>query len=312
MVELMAQSCCQKDLLYPNEEDIDECINVKFDWEDTPDANPEGMTLYFFPVDSRSQIWRFDIAGRNGGNVELPQGTYNMLAYNNDLPDVYFTDIQNFKYFSGNARTRSDSLTYATGMLFCGVVEVLHIRQNGTDYLGPDGTIVDAKDNVIICKPVSLCSCYTVEIRSLSNIENLRSAYATLDGLAPSIRLYDGASYGEPINILTDLVYAATDNILRGQFHAFGLSPGINKFQLTVTIVRDDSKVFTKNFDVTPQVLNCSDLKNVLIIVDDIEIPGDIEPPHSSDVDMEINVDGWNEINIDLNSESSYPPLRII
>lgn len=310
MAGFMTHSCCQKELLYPNEEDIDECIDIKFDWEDTPDANPEGMTLYFFPVDSRSQIWRFDIAGRNGGTVELPQGTYRLLTYNNDLPDIYFTDIQNFEDFSANARTRNDSLVYAPGMLFSGVVNHINPHLDGCDYLSPDGTITESKDYVVKCKPASLCSCYTIEISSVSGVENLRSVYATLDGLATSIRLYDAVPYGGPVGITADLISTDLGNTFRGQFHAFGTSPGLEEFQLAVTVVRKDGKAFAKNFDVTSQILNCSDSKNVLIVVDGIEIPDDIVPPASSDVDMAVDVDGWNEVNIDLNSENSYPPLK--
>ena len=302
------QSCQQKELLYPDE--FDDRINIKFEWDNAPDAVPEGMTLYFFPIDSRSQIWRFDITGHNGGTVELPQGTYRLLTYNNDLPDIYFTDIHNFEYFSANARSRNDSLVYAPGMLFSGVVNHINVHLDGCDYLSPDGAFTESKDYVIRCKPISLCSCYNIELRGVTVIKNLRSVYATLEGLATSIRLYDAAPYGGPVGITTDLISTGLGNTFRGQFHAFGTSPGLDEFQLSVTVMRKDGKAFAKKFDVTSQILNSSDSKNVFIVVDGIEIPDDIIPPASSDVDMAIDVDGWNEINIDLSSENSYPPLK--
>ncbi len=311
MAGLIVQSCRQKELIYPDPEDFDGCINVRFEWDDAPDANPEGMTLYFFPVDSRSRIWRFDIAGRNGGTVELPYGNYTLLAYNNDLPDIYFTDIQHFEAFTANARTRNDSLAYAPGMLYCGIVNQIHIRNDGCEYSNQDGAVVGSKDYVVKCSPISLCSCYTIEIRGVTVNEHLRSATATLYGLAPSVRLYDDNSYGNPIGIITELETADSSNTLKGVFHAFGTAPGINDFRLTATIQNDEGKYYSKNFDVTSQILNCSDKKNVLIIVEGIKFPDDVKPPSSSDVGMEVDVDGWKEINIDLSSENNYPSLAI-
>lgn len=302
---LLGQSCQQKDLLWID--DDGDCVNVRFEWTDLPDVRPDGMTLYFFPVDARSQIWRFDIAGRDGGPVELPQGTYRLLAHNNDLPRIDFTHIDSFYDFSATVRSRNDSLVYAPGMLYNGVVEFVRVSSRGVEYTCPDGSVAESSEGIVSCHPASLCSCYTIEVHGVSGMEYMKAAYATLDGLARSMRLFDEFSYGGPVCVMTDLVADDAGNNLKGEFHSFGISPGTLEFHLTVTIVRDDGKAFAKRFDVTQQVMNCSDLKNVLIIVEDIEIPGDVEPPTSGDVGMDVGVDGWNEVNIDLNSENRYP-----
>lgn len=294
-VMLSMQSCRQKDLMW----EIREChLSVRFDWIQAPEAAPDGMTLYLFPVDARSQIWRFDIAGRDGGFVELPEGNYRLIAYNNDLPRISFTDIHSFDDFSATLRFRNDSVAYAPGILYCGVVGHIRIGESGVDYSLPDGVVVSSPDGLIRCFPSMLCSCYTIEVRSVTGIEHLKSASATLGGLAGSMRLSDGIAFGGPASIRTDLSAITGGNALRGMFHAFGTSTGTTVFPLTVTVVRDDGKVFAKQFDVTSQVVNSPDARNVIIIVDHIEIPVDDIPPASEDVGIEVGVDGWSEITI--------------
>ena len=65
---LILQSCRHSAIICPD--GGGRVIDVRFMWDDAPDAMPDGMTLYFFPVNSDGNIWRFDIAGRDGGKVE--------------------------------------------------------------------------------------------------------------------------------------------------------------------------------------------------------------------------------------------------
>ncbi|MDE6135412.1 MAG: DUF5119 domain-containing protein, partial [Muribaculaceae bacterium] len=107
-ISLILVSCHQKDLLYPGSSMIK--ITVSFDWEQAPEACPDGMTVVFFPVGTGGKVWRYELPGRDGGDVELPAGTYNMLAFNNDLRYVFFDDVENL--FSYRAYTREVPLSW--------------------------------------------------------------------------------------------------------------------------------------------------------------------------------------------------------
>jgi hypothetical protein len=53
-------------------------------------------------------------------------------------------------------------------------------------------------------------------------------------------------------------------------------------------------------------VLNSSNPRNVTIIVEGLDIPDDdLPPPSDDDVSIEVGVDGWHEIIIDINTDSA-------
>ena len=94
---LLLWSCEHKDILCP--EDTALPIEVKFEWGKAPEARVDGMALYFFSKDRRGERWRFDIAGMEGGKIEIPPGSYRMLTLNNDLPGVDFSETSDFFTF---------------------------------------------------------------------------------------------------------------------------------------------------------------------------------------------------------------------
>lgn len=84
-VIVTAASCEHKDIECPG---ATEDVHILFEWDKAADADVAGMTLFFYPQDAHGRIWRFDIAGRDGGHVELPPGRYSLTACNNDLPGI--------------------------------------------------------------------------------------------------------------------------------------------------------------------------------------------------------------------------------
>ncbi|WP_301385015.1 DUF5119 domain-containing protein [uncultured Duncaniella sp.] len=299
MVALFLSSCHHREIECPA--GVAGQIEVRFMWDYAPDASPDGMTLYFFPLDAYGQIWRFDIAGRDGGPVALPLGRYRLLAYNNDLSRVNFTNRDSFEDFTANAGVVSEGTVSPPGMLYAGMVEMIDITMCGVEYVKPDGSIKDCNQGLVRCYPRRLSTVYTIEVRNVSGLEYLRSASVRLDGLAPALRMVSDEPLGEAVGENVLLSPDAAASMLSGVMTGFGSAPGASEHQLTVTVTRTDGKSFAKSFDVTSQVLNSSDSKNVLIVVDGLKIPDDVTPPFArEDVGIEVGVDGWNEIIIDL------------
>lgn len=69
-------------------------------------------------------------------------------------------------------------------------------------------------------------------------------------------------------------------------------------------VTRIDGKSFVHDFDVTEQVMNSIPSKNVIILINGIEIPtGDIPDNPGEDVgNIDVGVDGWTIIEIDIES----------
>lgn len=299
MAALFLSSCHHREIECPA--GVAGRIDVKFMWDQAPEAEPDGMTLYFFPLDDGGQIWRFDIAGRDGGPVALPLGRYRLLAYNNDLSRVSFTNKDSFYDFTANAGIVSEGTVTPPGLLYAGTVEMINITMCGVEYVKPDGSVKNCNQGLVRCYPRRLSTVYTIEVRNVTGLEYLRTASVRLDGLAPSLRMVSDESLGEAVGENTALTPDVANSTLGGVLTGFGSAPGTLDHQLTVTVTRGDGKSFAKSFDVTSQVLNSSDSKNVLIVVDGLKIPDDVTPPSpGEDVGIEVGVDGWNEIIIDL------------
>ena len=86
----MLTSCEHKELCYYHPHAAK--VKVVFDWRDAPQADPDGMCVYFYPLEGGSG-YRFDFNNTTGGEVDLRVGKYLVLCYNNDTEAVAFEDV---------------------------------------------------------------------------------------------------------------------------------------------------------------------------------------------------------------------------
>jgi len=70
-------------------------INIVNDWELVAKASPKGIVFIFFSEDG-SAPWRFDFPGMEGGTVNMPQGRYSMLSFNDDTYNVRFIENEGY------------------------------------------------------------------------------------------------------------------------------------------------------------------------------------------------------------------------
>lgn len=302
---LVLNSCGHKEILCPGNDP--HVVTVKFMWDKAPEADPEGMTLYFFPSSDGTRIWRFDITGREGGNVEIPPGTYRFLAVNNDLPGVVFSNPDTFGNFTANARKTSGTTTLTpTGMLYGASIDHMEVTPCGITYTTPDGAIKNCRQGIMRCYPDSLSSIYHVVFTNCKGLENMRSATAILHGIAPSIIISSGIPEGEPSENTIKLAHIdrPNGNTLTGSTTAFGIPANHTPcVTLILKVERTDGKIIQKKIDVTDQVVNSPDTHNVFIIINDIEIPeGEIPDNPEGDVGIEVGVEEWQVIEIDIST----------
>lgn len=302
-VVALISSCTQKELVMPEESDC--LLTVQFEWEYAPDASPEGMTLYFFPLGRNEMIWRFDIAGSSGGNIELPCGSYSMIAYNNDLPRIDFISRDSYAGFTAVARPLSDGHVAPPGYLYGGFIPRMDISHTGTKYQLPGGTMTDCAGGIVRCWPHCLSVVYRIIVRGVTGMECLRSATVCLEGLAGDLRLVSDTPLGSPVGEDVMLENDGSDSVLSAVLTGFGSAPDATGYLLTVRCICTDGSCFEKSFDVSEQVLNSSDSKNVIIVVEGLDIPKNTTPSDpGEDVGIEVGVDGWSEIQINLGTDS--------
>lgn len=284
---LMVSACTQKELSRGGE---DVRLRVQFDWQDALNADPEGMTLLFFPADDQSMSWRFDLQGRDGGEIELLSGVYNIVALNSDLPGVELSDTDSFGLISANARNYADSLTSPTGMLYSAILTEAAVFPS------------EASTRTIRLKPDSLSTVYNIRLDSVSGTRRIKTATAVLKGTARSVCLSmqensaDTCCMASPLRI-------APDNPERLETIAIGFGrPDLPepRFYLEVIVTTSHGR-YSKTFEVTGQVMNSKYPKNIDIYINGLVIPEADDPTNPDgdhDVGISVGVDGWQLIEI--------------
>lgn len=146
-LSILFSSCRHKDLCYHHKHYTK--LRIEFDWRDAPDAWAEGMSVFFYPEDPTQEVIRFNFKGRQGGEIEVPQGRYKLLTYNNDTSGVQFSYTDDHE--AHTAFTRSGE-----------ILEPLGIRSRAEDRakLRAEGT---EDENVVIC-PDMMWGCNAIDV----------------------------------------------------------------------------------------------------------------------------------------------------
>lgn len=312
-------ACHQKELVYPASTMVK--VTIAFDWSEAPMADPEGMTVVFFPVGDEGRIWRYELKGRDGGTIEIPLGNYRMLTYNNDTKYIQYDGISGFDsykaYTSAVSPAWPQSVTgdfpeiesyksfRSPDMLYCGTAYDVSVGLCSVSYRshvsGTDPESIEIKEcgkHIIKCYPSPRTSTYTCVFRNVVNIESMRRGYCLLTGLSPSeLIAADILSESEGAYIFSAQRY---DTEISGSTIAFGnsLSPSVHQYLYLVAVLADGS-VEAYCHDVSEQIVNSPDKRNVMIIIDGIEFP-DVHPvgPDDPATDFEVGVDDWEMIII--------------
>lgn len=277
-------------------------VTIANDWTNDPSANPEGMAYFFFPV-AGGAPWRFDIPGRDGGEIKIPTGAYDCLLFNDDMTNALESDDKSF-----------DTMTLHTpeGPLFPGCDKpadypppVAVLKQ--TAHLNPDRiwcySIKDVKvvltheKQTILTMPYPVTATYHVAVKKIGNLNGVRSMSAALSGMAESLEISD-RMLSRSAMILPCLISKMSDQEISGTFHTFGrCSDSSIPNILYLFFMLSDGKRYVYDFNVTEIVKSAPDPMNVFIEIEGFDLP---ESGSSDTGAFHISVDGWNNITIPL------------
>lgn len=308
-IGIAATSCNHKDLCI--EEINTTKLRVVYDWSDAPQANPAGMCVYFYSTDNPDAFYRFDFNNTSGGEIELPQGNYKVISYNNDTEAVRFSAVNSFEGHMaftrdgnileplyGNAITSSTSIDNGERVVItpdelwgCHATDV-SISDHGVKYTyyryddtrsgeAVNSGIVhttESGDQTITLFPHDMLCHYSYEVRNVENIEHVSRVSAAISGMSPSMTISDESLDPEPITLPIPGQAEPDTHRITGRFLTFGQNP-INKasHKMTFFVVMDDGKKYmlkdADNLDVTSQVDNAPDRRHVHIIIDNLKLP---------------------------------------
>lgn len=284
--------CNQKDLCY-DDCDLDHgasIVEIKFLWNHAEQANVEGMSTYFFPLDPDGKIWNFEIAGKVGGAVAIPCGRYALIALNNDSPGVDISSGVTPMSVTVNARYYNDGTLRPSGMIYGNVIDNVTILPE----LCPLQTIS--------VMPDSLAVVYNINLTDISQPERIVSMQANLSGLAVSMNI-DGKRSTDGSAIIA-IPLEKKGGEMTGATTGLGTPSESPHFTLTLYAELADSKRIAKSmtFDVTDQIVGAHNPHNVFITLSGInfdDVAPD-EPGEGNDVGLDVDVDGWSVITVDL------------
>ena len=301
---------------------------VSNDWMYAPDASPEGMACIFFPEDN-GKPWRFDISGRNGGEVRLPNEDYHFVTINDDYSSIIFENADSYSeisvttptcelfYGAGEAAaeaklpssrksqsgTAKEDVRQCPDMLWSNSIEKVDIAPGELSYSLPDGAMEHQRSSSassvlrLLAYPRPIVSRYHVRIADVGNLDGVAMMCGSMSGLASSVRLSDNRHSPDPVTVPFTLDKAG-DSTISGDFLTFGRTSGTDHDNMLSLFVwlRDGTKL-EYDFDVTSLIIRAEDPFDVWINIKGHDLPE--SGPASGTFD--VNVDNWNTIEIEIN-----------
>lgn len=325
-------SCEHKELCYHHPHTA--TVRVEFDWRNAPDANPEGMCVFFYPIleDSRDSeelgsAIRYDFKGTTGGPVDLQVGRYRAICYNNDTEGLLFSGMNQFETNYGYTRegnifesvmgnaasyapraegTEGERVVISPDMMWgCNAFDI-EVTDYGLSYVcvpEKDKDKVEVRDTeyVITLYPDELICTYTYEIRNVSNLKNVTQMCASLSGMSGGLFFGKEELDKECVTLPVESL-KGDDTTIVGQFFTFGHHPeNLEEHRMLLYVwLKDGEKIYygqnSDKFNVTEQIHNAPDKRHVHIIIDGLDLPQAIENGEG----YEVEVDDWYEVNEEI------------
>lgn len=324
IVTLFAMSCEHKDLCVHHSHTSK--LRIVFDWKNCPEAKPEEMHVWLYPVDIPNTNIQY-ILPPAGGYIKVPDGEYNIMCYNgysvsslvvggtyNYDTHVGFTNPTSPLY--GAPQSWRGSIPRATDagaervvmcvdpLWGCNATNVSIYGGNVgyTCYPEEDANKpveVYNKERTITLYPTDLVCHYSYEILRVTNTKYMTDMRGTISGMAAHYRFADGELGDEPVT----LPFGTSWKILKdypedthcyGEFFTFGHHPSNERPHKMMFYIwrpsRDNNGNCTVEVDVTEKVDTAPNPRRVHIIIDSINLESIIYDPETGgniDADVE-------------------------
>lgn len=287
-------SCVHKELYYDNSKMSE--VQVVFDWKNAPDAAPEAMCLYLYPVDGSKPL-SYEFADFRGGHISIPSGHYKVLCLNSDTESILYRNTGSYEGFEAYTPDEVLGLNYSSAPRAEGTLEERIAASPDCLYSASlDDVLIEcSKENqVLVLYPEASVCRYQVKIVNVSNLEYISSdgILATLSGLSGGLLVGHKKLTSEAVTVPFELVSDGVST-LTTDFFVFGKSDAMNKLVLYVILSDGSKKYYT--FDVSHQIEEAADPYDVCILLDGLNLPKPINDDGFHPV-----VDEWQEIDVDI------------
>ncbi len=323
---IAAVSCQHKELCVHHPHEV--TLRVEFDWRNAPNANPQGMCVFFYPVEGGDPV-RYDFRGTQGGAITLTVGKYNVITYNNDTESILFANAGSFEKHEAYSRegglfepiygsaaapgprasgTEDEKIVITSEMMWgCPAFDV-EVTDTGIGYTcipekDKDNYVqVEREEHVITLYPADQMCLYSYEIRNVENIKYASQMCASLSGMAGGMRLSTEALHSESVTLPLEARIIKDSAKVRGEFYTFGHNEDNadpHRMLLYVWMNSGDKFYFgadSERFNVTDQIHKAPNKRRVHIIIDGLDLP----KPIQNGGGYNPSVDDWDTIEEDI------------
>ena len=301
------QSCHHKDLYYP-EPQLTSRLYVRFEWSKAPQADPESMGAYLFEENGGNPL-RFIFDNKDGGEIKAPCGKRHILFLNADNTswirmrktdrleemELLTLDAPDLSAQSLNSTAVPRADDASAGERFASTPLMLWGGRSDNYMISPHvGT------DTITLSPEELVCHYMVDIYDVENVRGLTytSIDATLSGMAEGYSLGGSAATDTPVTMPFILSVNKDSASMHSEFLTFGECTNTTApHNLTVYMLLNDGSRWWHTFDVTSQVTEAPDPRNVHIVLRGLPLPEAPSVPSSSLIP---NVNEWQSVNVTL------------
>lgn len=302
IVILIAMNSCNTDeLCYDHPHDGQ--FYIRFDWSAAPDANPTGMRVWFYSQADADPYFVDTNADKD--SVEVREFNYHILAHNNDTEWITF--VGTHSYQSHTLTTRDGGLLEPLGAAYRGA----GLRADNDDdriAVAPEPVWAVGRENIqvthgdtLVLAPQPMHCHYTYEFRNVGSLKHVAHVSAAISGMADGVNISTGRLSGTTCTIPLEAVYGGDSHSIVGSFYTFGHNPDVAlPHRMALYVVMDDGKQYKyvsgDYLDVTAQVHNAPDPREVHIVVEGLQIPTAIENGSGFAVDLT----AWDEVNHEI------------
>lgn len=301
-------SCQHKELCYDHAHGAN--VQVVFDWSKAPDAAPETMSLYLFPKQG-GEAMRYEFIDYRGGAIRIPIGEYEALCLNSDTEHVSYRNTNSRQTFEVFGKP-STLLAGMTMMTVRSEVEGSAPRPMGTE----DEQIMSAPERmwsdhlegieikevdgqVLTLTPQLSTSQCSIQIINVDNLKHVNSMSGVLTGTSGSF--YPGLGSDVLGNGVATIPFSVTlwpdKNEVTGGLEFFGHCPASTvPHKLSIYAIMSDGNKYTYTFDVSDQMHDAVDQRNIQIVLDGLPLP----KPIYNGSGFQPTVDDWNNTQVDI------------
>lgn len=230
-------------------------VRVDFNWDNLRpnDEIPEGMRLYFTDESHKTDF--YDVPTSTGLVTEMLPGEYEILGCTNDLVDVTTEKEGDDVVIKQNEDNKQAPTIY-------GVTKVVRVDGVASD---DEGDLTQ----VITLKPQAINCLYNIRVINTDVVKDVEEWKATLAGLTNAILLGTGKSApgADEITVPFWINNASKQNERSTTISVLGKHPDKDNIIILYLKLKNGTTVRYKG-DVTSQIVNAKDFRNVDIVVD--------------------------------------------